>query len=370
VSGMATEIVCAECGTTNQAGEDFCGECGAYLEWDGRTVEPEPEPEPAPAPVVEEAPRTVVDRVKAAVGIGTDDETSAEQEKPPETPAEPAAQKTAAPVAAVLPGAAAPKARKRTAAPLDQPLQPGDLVCGSCGAGNSPSRKFCRRCGHDLAEAEVAKIPWWRRILPKRGPRTKVAGTRPRQRRRSRLPSYARVVVVLALVAGVVYLTKPLWSPAGEYVMDRVKGTVKVQPVKYTASSSAPGHAPRRVHDGHPNRYWAPAEPGHARREYVEVTFSGPVRLVYVNISLGASDKEARFLRNGRPTKIRATVFDSQGGADNLNTWTMDDAVGFQLRGVHRSDVTRLRLMIIQSHLGDRPRSHVAIGEVDFEARK
>ena len=40
---MATQIVCGVCGTVNEAGEDFCGECGTYLEWDAAAVEPEPE---------------------------------------------------------------------------------------------------------------------------------------------------------------------------------------------------------------------------------------------------------------------------------------------------------------------------------------
>ena len=366
---MATEIVCAECGTTNQAGEDFCGECGAYLEWDGRSVEPTPEPEPVPEPVVEEAPRTVVERVKAAVGIGTDDETPIEKEKAEAQPAaEPAVEKTAPTVAAVLPGTAAPKARKRTAAPLDKPLQPGDLVCGSCGAGNTPSRKFCRRCGHDLAEAEVAKIPWWRRILPRRGPRTKVAGTRPRQRRRSRLPSYGRVIVVLALIAGVLYLTKPLWTSAYERVLDQVKTPVPINATSSRASSRSPGHAAIRARDGFDNTSWQVANAGPARGQWLEMGFDEPVRVVTLLITPGVGDKTGAYLANGRPAKLRITMF-RKGAEAKSKEVTFTDQAGAKQVNFAVADVTRVRLTILKARFGNNPRSHVAISEVEFRGR-
>ena len=68
--------------------------------------------------------------------------------------------------AAVRPGEARPRpaAGPRPAAPTRQ-LQQGDLICAECGEGNESTRKFCRRCGHSLAQAEVVKISWWRRVL-------------------------------------------------------------------------------------------------------------------------------------------------------------------------------------------------------------
>jgi hypothetical protein len=66
------------------------------------------------------------------------------------------------------------RGRARRTMPKSAPsreLQPGDLVCGSCGEANLPTRRFCSRCGNELEGAEVVKAPWWRRILPKRKPR-------------------------------------------------------------------------------------------------------------------------------------------------------------------------------------------------------
>jgi hypothetical protein len=70
-----------------------------------------------------------------------------------------------------------PAPAKRSA-PAARP-RPGDLICGECGEGNAPSRKFCRRCGHSLAEAVVARIRWWRRIRLRRKPKVLAAGSRP-----------------------------------------------------------------------------------------------------------------------------------------------------------------------------------------------
>jgi ribosomal protein L40E len=396
---MATEMVCGECGATNQAGEDFCGECGSYLEWDARPVAVEPDPQAEAAPA-EEVPRaTLVDRVKAAVGIENEQPADPAEASPTATAATEAAtapsskqpstdlpaatvpaarhgdsasgptQPTAVPVTAVRPGTAAPKARKRRAAPLDQPLQPGDLVCGSCGAGNKATRKYCRRCGKDLSEAEVAKIPWWRRLAARRQ-RTTAAGTRPRQRRQRRLPRVGRYLAVLLVLAAIVFFTKPLWSPAYQAVLDRVKGVEPVQPVAFDASSSLRGHRPGAIRDGHANVFWSPARPGHARGQYVEASFSSPVRLVYLNISSGAGSKEGPFLANGRPTRLRATVFTTGGHVESLKTYKLVDEVGAQRVRVARSDVKRIRLTIIQSHLGKRPGAPIALGEVEFYQRK
>ena len=43
-------------------------------------------------------------------------------------------------------------------------VNPGDLVCGQCGEGNDPSRRFCRRCGASLAAGDgIRPLPWYQR---------------------------------------------------------------------------------------------------------------------------------------------------------------------------------------------------------------
>src|SRR3954453_5078492 len=69
-SGMATETMCGVCGAVNQAGEDFCGSCGSYLEWESEATAAEPEPWRERL-TVEKPPTTVVGRVKSAVGLAS-----------------------------------------------------------------------------------------------------------------------------------------------------------------------------------------------------------------------------------------------------------------------------------------------------------
>jgi hypothetical protein len=60
----------------------------------------------------------------------------------------------------------------------EQVLNPGDLICGKCGKGNAPTRNFCSRCGASLAESEVVKTSWWRRLFGRK-PKEHKAGERP-----------------------------------------------------------------------------------------------------------------------------------------------------------------------------------------------
>ena len=81
---------------------------------------------------------------------------------------------TAATSAAVRPQAQTPTAQQPTKAKRpprpapkqkapDQSIKAGDLVCGQCGQGNDPGRKFCRKCGNSLAEAVPPVAPTWPR---------------------------------------------------------------------------------------------------------------------------------------------------------------------------------------------------------------
>ena len=122
-------------------------------------------------------------------------------------------------------------------------LRPGRATwsAADCGIGNDPVRKFCRRCGTSLAEAvvHVEKVPWWRRIIPKREKKPLAAGERPR----SMAPggavggarrSYRRVmgivfqVLVIAAVVGMVvgYAVVPPWQGAVNDVIGSIRGIV------------------------------------------------------------------------------------------------------------------------------------------------
>jgi hypothetical protein len=165
-------------------------------------------------------------------------------------------------------------------------LQPGDLVCGDCGEGNSVTRKFCSRCGGSLAEAVKVKTPWWRKLLPRRGAKVRKSGDRPKRSGRagkSKLGvivgstfKIARRVVAIALVLG--GIAYGMFAPFRGWVNQRgveAKGTVEriffptYAPVSAaeapTASGSLPKHEPNKAVDGESDSFWAvpvgPAEP-------------------------------------------------------------------------------------------------------------
>ena len=66
-------IVCTGCGNANETRDEFCGSCGAYLEWHGERVGNEPAPVAAP-PVILPAPEKpgLIDRVRYVVGLDDD----------------------------------------------------------------------------------------------------------------------------------------------------------------------------------------------------------------------------------------------------------------------------------------------------------
>ncbi|TNM39709.1 hypothetical protein FHP29_12650 [Nocardioides albidus] len=399
--------VCPDCGAALDADEQFCGNCGCYLQWSAAS-EPEPAPEPAPVAVeaaVEAAPPPTPPRrgrPQPASPPRLDRRGTAERPPAPVPPpppvtgggdgsgAGPAApsvaealvvpvdQQPAAPQpglqqpGAQQPGRPRPQPRSRASQPPPEPLNPGDLVCGDCGAGNKATRMFCRRCGHTLAEAEVVRIPWWRRILRRRK-RTTAAGSRPTVHALRRAPSPARLIgTVVALGALGIggFLLRDVVIGAVDTVRDRVSGVEPQVPGKISASSSQPGHGARLARDGTPNKYWAPASTGAGAGEYLEVHFDSPVRLVYLLVTPGvsSSDEEA-FLAQGRPKELRIVV-DREGDSTALHVAHLEDKRGPARIDLGDSKVTRVRIEIRKAYAGSAAESRTAIGELEFFTRK
>lgn len=113
-----TSVVCTKCGFLNAPGDQFCGSCGAFLEWEGSVVAPGGSNAPPPAGL-------------PAPGMGA-------ATAPPVPPASaPSAQPAPAPASAA-------------ASPNSGPL----LRCPACGVANAPTRTFCQSCGARLASAD------------------------------------------------------------------------------------------------------------------------------------------------------------------------------------------------------------------------
>ncbi|MBN8881618.1 MAG: zinc ribbon domain-containing protein, partial [Salana multivorans] len=282
-------------------------------------------------------------------------------------PVRPAAPKPGS-VAAVQPGRARPKPPPRQAKADEPPPAPGDLICGSCGAGNVPTRKFCRRCGNSLAEARVQpRRSWWSRLWrpePKAGP---VAGTRPKVRRR-RFPTRAVVTLgVLGVLVFVGFLFRPELAKLVVAVQDRIAGNEAINPVSVTASSAAAGHEADLARDGTTNLSWQPEATGAGAGEYLDFTFAEPFRLTRVLVIPGASDVEAEYLTTAAPQQLTITVTTSAGTQQDF-TMTLEDRVGLQHTAIEADDVVAVRVTIDQSYRASDT-MHVALAEVEFRGR-
>jgi Double zinc ribbon len=118
-----SNLVCRRCGFTNVPGDQFCGSCGAFLEWEG---EPSGQPEPPPA-----------------------------EPRDPDVPVvgPPGGSAAGVPAPVVTPRA------EPVAPPVTSPGDAGLIRCPACGIANAATRTFCQSCGTKLVEApRVAEV--------------------------------------------------------------------------------------------------------------------------------------------------------------------------------------------------------------------
>jgi hypothetical protein len=267
-------------------------------------------------------------------------------------------------------------------------LQPGDLVCGQCGEGNAPTRKFCSRCGEELTEAEVVKAKWYRPLMFwRRSPKTMDAGTRPGQAGAKRDPrasswaAYRKFRAVLAsvlLVLGLLYvvvaplrdgINRVLETPV-TWVKTTVTGWwealtddyVDQAPVRRRGSAALPRHPAKAAFDGNTETFWA-ARWTPAKRPSLTVGFDHSVTLSYVVVHAGAAGESAdKFLQ---PAVLRFTY-----GSGNFETHELEFSGDPQ--DVKLTDATtfrKLTITVMRVHPREGVRN-VAIKEIEFKSRK
>lgn len=346
-------IVCAECGTRNAPGTQFCGECGSFLEWEG-----EPQDQPVPPAPVATTTATTATTTTAARSTGTATAPPAEDKPPVVEEAPPLVQPQ--------------DFQQRYRRTEDEPdtLAPGEIACRGCGAGNLATRKFCRICGNSLAApVEAAKVPWWRRLWQWLTRRNRYeAGTRRKVRDRARWVRPVAVLAVLALAlvaAWTVLPTRTYLDRAMTGLRDRTAKHVPVTPVALRASSAAKGAGPELVSDGVSNRFWSPAR-GPAG-QWIEADFDRPVRLLDLIVTGGVSTDKEKFLTQGRPRDVVLTLTGADGKATTRQI-VVQDQPGTQTFAVKVSDVVRARLTIASGYEMRAP-TKCAIGELEFFIR-
>lgn len=145
---MAGKVICSKCGQENDAGETFCGSCGAFLEWSGEQVAPGG-PDDAPAP----GPASPPDAAPVPAGGSPEPQPAAVQpvaaEPPLVAPVRPGpSQRSVPPGPLDVPGAGT----ALTGATASTPAAPPEptIACPACGRANPTSRNFCHSCGARL----------------------------------------------------------------------------------------------------------------------------------------------------------------------------------------------------------------------------
>lgn len=281
-----------------------------------------------------------------------------------------------------------------TRAPPTRQLRPGDLICGQCGEGNDPQRKFCRRCGASLVEAEVVPVPWWRRLLQRRrrpvaaGERPMrrggvVAGRRVRRGMLARLRSLLALLLAVATVLAVVGYVGPWRSTVNDRLADAYRAVRRavaptyhpVRPTEALATSAAPGHPPTAAIDQAVNTYWA-ADTAAERRANPDVgdegegaqlivRFAEPVDIDQIGFTLGASEKPEDFLTQPRPRTVHLTFEPSKVGKD-LN---LKDTQKFQKAKVSARGVTQVSIQIVSVYGAVEGGKNPSIAEVEFFAK-
>jgi hypothetical protein len=242
-------------------------------------------------------------------------------------------------------------------------LSAGDLVCGQCGEGNEPVRKFCRRCGNSLATAEVASTSGSRK-KSKRSAKVLAAGERPAHRT-FHLGSVARiaayVVVAVVVIGGIAYGAVPQVRSDVSSTIQSVTGTVTrptpVQAASLTASSAIAGHPAARAIDNYSNTYWAASLSGNSQPT-LTVSFAKSENVsVMLFISGYTSDESSVVL-----PKTLHLVF-SNGATQNL---TLADNGRTQQMSINGAQGITGMTIQITSVYGSTSGGPVALGDVEF----
>ncbi len=284
---------------------------------------------------------------------------------------------------AVLPGSAAPKrAVPKVHEPPTHVIRTGDLICGECGEGNDPVRKFCSRCGTTLAQAETMRPPpWHKRLFARSKQDTPADGERPGGGRRRRPMNLQRVMgllrnlsfVVMFVAVGIYGLLPGVRNPlnddavrAKSWVVGLVSPTYNpVHAIRATASSEVPDHGAGLAIDNFKKSYWA-ADTKTDPQPGLTLDFDQPANIDYLVFTSG---NNAAFESVGRPQQCHI-VFFSRNAAGQTLAVSQDitladrpDAQDVTVDGAQQ--VTRIEIHITSVFRAPNS-SQVAVAEVEM----
>ncbi|KJK42262.1 hypothetical protein UK23_37940 [Lentzea aerocolonigenes] len=307
-------IVCQTCGEHNAPNAEFCGNCGDFLKWTGAQVQA--------GPVRPDAPQQ-------------------------------------------------PQPHHRPQQTLKRQAQAGDLICGQCGSGNVPTRRFCGVCGYSLVDAVAQKQPWWKRWLPTKGPKVRESGSRPRRVKRStqvkrgvgRAFRWALAIAVL-LFGGIYGLSQPFRSTVNTQVLngkDAVVGLfnrdlVPVRQSSISAAQERPDHPAKLAMDNDKGTFWAAQTD--ARTVALTVKFDHVTNLRRMIIFIGDGKN---YLGSQRPQRL-TLVFDTGKTTDI----PLVDVSGEQQHDIKNGDGVRQVQVLVAGVFPSTESTDTVISEIEL----
>jgi hypothetical protein len=291
--------------------------------------------------------------------------------------------------AAVQPSAAKPRPVVQAAKPTKQ-LNEGDLICGQCGEGNEPTRKFCSRCGNSLQAAEKVHIPWWRRIIPKRRPKqARAAGEHQTgKKKKDRVSSFIALgrklilgigAAFAALLIGTSLIQKvnpnfknPVTDKVNSfksYVGDKASAAKRaiipqfepVHPTTTVGSSGIPQHEVALATDGFKNTFWS-ANGAADKQPFVIVTFPTAVNLAQLIVTSG---NPADFQADPRPQTLHL-VF-SNGTSQDIILTDQDKPQTHALKGA--KGVSKVEIHVLTTFPSPKGQN-MSLAELEFFVKK
>ncbi len=285
----------------------------------------------------------------------------AAQQQPPRPPQAATPDEPRARQPTLAPSPPRPAAQPRQTLVEEPEIKPGDLICGVCGAGNSPDRRFCRRCGNSLAAATVAAsvhVPWYRRIFG-RGPKeVMAAGDRP-----SNLGSKGRsagwLFKRLLVVAVVIVIAAPV---VGYFTVQSFHDQINSMIGQGGTSATLLQHPSTNALDKNINTFWlADQASGHTT---VTVNFGATTDLAGLIYHSGAPGND--YATFGRPREIQV-VF--QGDPTPVSILLNDDPAPQQRCLPQHASVRTFDIRIVSSFPPSGANQNlVATREVEFIA--
>ena len=259
-------------------------------------------------------------------------------------------------------------------------INPGDLICGQCGEGNDPVRKFCRRCGASLQQAVVFVPPWYKRVILRlRKRKVRAAGDRPRQRRRAFggagggwISSWVTKVIALAIIVFVVLCFVGPFKHSIRHRMSTWYHDVKnaihttynpVHPIGATSSSAAAGHPASNAIDNASNTAWEAAGTKSGVGESITVSLQSATNIDKIGIINGDNDTPSAYLTEPRPETILVNF--SDGSTPYTKTITLKDTATFQTFSVGAKKATSLTITI-ESVYASSQGQNAALTEVEL----